>query len=166
MRDVVLTGLPGCGKGTLVRSLLGVAADSLVAVATGDIARRISAESARSGAMAPEDRMRSELLMEIARVRPANGAVLVDGLPRKAEQVGWAQENLCDPLFVYLDTAPSVCKQRMALRGRADDTPEFIERRMAEHTALLSAVLAEDADWLWLSDNDEASAHVVLEHLS
>ncbi len=163
MRDICLTGLPGCGKGTLARAFVDAAGGDLVAVATGDIARRISAESARSGAMAPEDLLRSELLMAIDAARPAGGAVVVDGLPRKPEQVGWAQEHLIDPLFVFLDTAPEECERRLIARGRADDTPVYAKMRLTEQAALLEQVLGVwDADWHYMEGNDRDSALGVL----
>ena len=166
MRDILITGLPGAGKGTLAKTLSEFDLD-IVYVSTGDIAREISEESASTGAFAPEEWLRSELLKKVRKAHEAGKPIVVDGFPRKAEQVVWAEKHMNRPLYVHLDTSPMVCIRRLLVRGRQDDTVANIARRMDDHGKAIDEVMAlvkqgeRDEDWIMISNNELHDAKVV-----
>lgn len=166
MRDILVTGLPGAGKGTLAKKLADFDVD-IVCISTGDIAREISEDSAATGAFAPEEWLRSELRKRVEKAHEAGRPVVVDGFPRKAEQVVWAEKHMNRPLYVHLDTSPMVCIRRLLVRGRMDDTVASIARRMDQHGQSIEEVMGlvkqgeRDEDWIMISNNELHDAKVV-----
>lgn len=166
MRDILITGLPGAGKGTLAKTLSELGKD-ITYVSTGDIAREISEESASTGAFAPEEWLRSELLKKVKKAHGAGKPVVVDGFPRKAEQVVWAEKHMNRPLYVHLDTSPMICIRRLLVRGRADDTVANIARRMSDHSVAIDEVMSlvkqgeRGEDWITIRNNEAHDAKVV-----
>lgn len=84
----------------------------------------------------------------------SNGVVM-DGYPRTV-----AQKNIFDPSFdiiIYIKVADEVAIQRLSQRGRADDTPEAIKKRLElyhhETGSLLDIFLNEGK--LWVVDGEQ-----------
>ena len=74
--------------------------------------------------------------------------VLLDGFPRTADQAAALEEmlqNLGQPLdaAINIDVPNEVVTARMLARGRADDTPEAIARRLALYEQQTAPLL----DW-------------------
>ena len=71
-------------------------------------------------------------------LKDAEHGFILDGYPGNAAQadklaVVLKERNLPEPVVIYLDTPDDVVRDRMKRRRRADDTPETIERRIAEY---------------------------------
>lgn len=77
--------------------------------------------------------------------------VIVDGFPRTKEQAAWLNEYLQKnnekiDLVVVLEVPESEITRRLALRHRAEDTPETIARRMTIYRQKMYPVLGTFAE--------------------
>lgn len=165
MRDICITGLPGSGKGTLATNLCNYAASELgveaLVVVTGDIAREISKDSAKTGAFAPEDEMRKRVREYIDEARHDGKRVIMEGFPRAVPQLVLAEQILERPLYVMIDTPVLTCIRRLIKRGRGDDTTDAIGNRMVEHLKIVGGMMdiiqhggEEWEDYLVVPNND------------
>ena len=60
-----------------------------------------------------------------------NNRLILDGYPRQIEQAQWLiDEQRPIELCIWLDVSEEVIRQRLAERGRHDDTAEAIHRRL------------------------------------
>jgi adenylate kinase len=130
---VLMLAPPGGGKGTQGIRLaehLGVPH-----VSSGDLLRAAAAEGTelgrrvdeylKDGRLAPD-----ELATEAIRPILASRAdYVLDGFPRRITQA----EGVEFDAVIFLDVPYDVVKQRLAGRGRADDTPEVIAKRLREY---------------------------------
>ena len=145
--NVLFLGLQGSGKGTQGKRL----ADEygLAYIGTGDMLRAaVAAGSAlgrrvqpilESGALVPDELMIELIADRISQDDALDGFVL-DGFPRTYAQAE-ALDRMLSPLsrdltvVFELQVPHDVAVERLRLRaadeGRADDTPEAIERRIA-----------------------------------
>ncbi len=139
---VTLLGPPGSGKGTQARRL--VEQFELAYVGAGDLLRReVAQDSPRAnrieaflnaGQLVP-----LPLLMEVVEnflvTIPSHKGIVFDGIPRSLDQAV-ALDELLDRLGRRLDAAillvvpDEVVYERLLRRGRTDDTPEVIARRL------------------------------------
>lgn len=140
-RRLVILGRQGSGKGTQCVRL--VAHYGTVHVSTGDMLRAAIAEGTAMGKQAKAvmdagDLVSDPIINGIVAERLAKDdirahGVLLDGFPRTPVQAE-ALEELVGPggldAAINLEVPVPVVKERMLLRGRADDTPEAIERRL------------------------------------
>lgn len=163
MRDVCITGLPGSGKGTLAKNL-ELLADSMAlkttTIVTGDIAREISAESRSTGAFAPEPELRRRVQDIVDEARDANSIVIMEGFPRTVAQMAIAELMLERPLYVIMDTPLIMCMRRLLGRGRNDDMPDNIGKRLVDHQQIVGEVMSVIKsgevweDYMVVSNND------------
>jgi adenylate kinase len=144
--DILLLGPQGAGKGT--QGKLIAAEYGIPHVATGDMLR--AAIAARTplglrvkptyeeGGLVPDDLMVELIRERLAEVDAAEGFVL-DGFPRTMAQAEALDEMLREigrELDVVLEfqLEDAIGRERMLRRaaeeGRADDTPEAIDRRL------------------------------------
>lgn len=139
---LLIIGPQGAGKGTqaaLLRDELGVPQ-----VSTGDLFRaNISAGTElgkraqsymKAGELVPDSVTEDMVADRLAQADAAAG-FLLDGFPRNIAQADWLAKLLASrgtPIqAVVLLTAPDeVLTERMRARGRADDTPEAIRKRL------------------------------------
>ena len=75
-----------------------------------------------------------------------NKGFVLDGFPLTAKQAEYLenvskQRGLGEPIVVHITVADSTATQRMLKRGRSDDNPATIERRLAEYHAQAELVL-------------------------
>jgi adenylate kinase len=147
--NLLILGPQGAGKGT---QAIRIADEyELPHVSTGDMLRAAVANGTELGKvvgpiMERGDLVTDELMIALIRERlgvddTARGFVL-DGFPRTL-----AQAEALDPMLreigkdlhavVVLELPDAVCRDRMLkraeLEGRADDTPEAIDRRLATY---------------------------------
>lgn len=147
---LVIMGRQGAGKGTQCELL--AAHYGIDHLSTGDVLRAAVAEGSELGVKAKAfmdagDLVPDELMTDIvaSRVGGDKGAAgfLLDGFPRNVGQAETLVEITApDGLHacVNLDVEESVVRERMIARGREDDTPEAIDRRLqlyAQETAPL-----------------------------
>jgi adenylate kinase len=140
---LLIVGPQGAGKGTQAALL----ADSLGIphVSTGDLFRanldggtelgRLAKKYMDAGELVP-DEVTQEMVADRVAQPDAQQGFLLDGFPRNIQQADWLTELLVGqsaPIqAVVLLTAPDeVLLERMLTRGRADDTVEAINRRLA-----------------------------------
>jgi adenylate kinase len=143
--NTLLLGIQGSGKGTQAKRI--AAEYDVPHVATGEILRKAIADGTRlgeqvDGILARGDLVPDETMIDLIREqlsRTDEGFVL-DGFPRTMAQAEALNEMLAEigrPLDVVfeLQVPDEVALERMAKRaveeGRADDTPEVMENRIA-----------------------------------
>ena len=144
--DVLLLGVQGAGKGTQAKR---IASDfDLAHIATGEMLRDAIAEGSElgrrvqpileSGELVPDDLM-IELIRERLQSEDAENGFVLDGFPRTMTQAEALDSMLAEvgrPLSVVfvLQVPDEVAVERLHRRaeeeGRADDTPEAIEKRL------------------------------------
>ena len=131
MPDLVMLGPPGSGKGTQAKPL--AEEHGLQYVSTSDLLRRAGGDVRRymeAGELVPDE-------LVVAEVRGAlgDGGYVLDGFPRtvaQAEALDAALEQAGRPLpeAVLLDVPDEEVVGRLASRGREDDDPETVRRRL------------------------------------
>jgi adenylate kinase len=144
--DILLLGPQGAGKGTQGRMI--AAAFGIPHVATGDMLREAMAADSElgrrvkpiydAGGLVPDDLMIA-LIRERLNADDARNGFVLDGFPRTMPQVEALEEMLreigrdLDVVFAF-QLEDEVGRERMLRRaaeeGRADDTPDVIERRL------------------------------------
>jgi adenylate kinase len=140
---LLIMGPQGAGKGT--QAALLAENLSLPPVSTGDILRANVALGTELGLQAQEFMSRGELVpddltnqMIAARLAEpdAERCWLLDGYPRNVLQAKWLDELLTErgtkvTAVIFLNAPDPVVLKRMLLRGRADDTEQAINTRLA-----------------------------------
>lgn len=144
---LLLIGAPGAGKGTQAQKI----ADhfGLVHISSGDLLREHVAKATSIGQtaqayMARGDLVPDAVVLDMLRkpvvAAAATGGYVLDGFPRNVEQAQTAYGVAKDlgvsvQLAVYLEVAREALIERIVARGktsgRADDTREVVERRLA-----------------------------------
>jgi adenylate kinase len=126
--NVVLLGPPGSGKGTQAERLSDER--KLRHISTGDLVRAHPDETeryARAGRLVPDDVM---MRLLGGALDEGDGDVLLDGFPRSVEQAEALEDLLPLDAVVFLDVPDDVVLERLARRGREDDEPDVIRRRL------------------------------------
>lgn len=140
-----MLGPQGAGKGTQAARI--TSEYEIPHVATGDILRgAIAAESELGQKVKPiverGDLVPDELMIELIRDRlsqaDAAGGFVLDGFPRtlgQAEALDLMLREIGRALNVVLalQVHDDVARERMLARGRNDDTPEAIDRRLSHY---------------------------------
>ena len=153
--DWILFGPPGCGKGTQAERLS--ASRNLFHFSTGDVLRDNVARATELGRKADVIMKRGDLVPDdiiIGMVRgklsepaiTAKSGVLFDGFPRtipQAEALAAALMELGRKLggVLSLEVNEEEIVERLAKRGRPDDTPETVRARLAVYRKQTSPLL-------------------------
>lgn len=152
MTRLVILGKQGAGKGT--QCALLVEHYGIPHVSTGDMLRAAVAAGTELGLKAKAvmdagDLVSDELILGIVRERLAESdaakGFLLDGFPRTEAQADGLFELLSPgtvDLAINLDVPDEVVTQRMLERGREDDTPEAIARRLELYEAETAPLLS------------------------
>lgn len=148
--QLVFFGPPGAGKGTQAQRI--VEQFGIPQISTGDILRAAVAAGTALGKqagplMAAGKLVPDELVVGIVdeRLREADCAkgFLLDGFPRtipQAEALGRVLAKAGKEIqhVVSLEVPDEVIQERMKGRGRADDSPETVQKRLDEFRRLTS----------------------------
>ena len=144
-RRLVILGKQGAGKGTQCELL--VERYGVAHISTGDMLRAAVAAGTELGRQAKEvmdagELVSDELILGIVAERfeepDTAPGFLLDGFPRTEAQADGLFALLAPHTVdraIDLDVADDVVMQRMLDRGRADDTPEAIARRLELYEA-------------------------------
>ena len=139
---LVFIGPPGAGKGTQAEKI--VETYKIAHLSTGDMLRaardaqteigKKADEYMSSGALVPDEIIIGIIRERLEQPDCAHG-YLLDGFPRTLAQAGELDEMLAakeTPLDVVLELQVHEDElfERLAGRGRADDTPEVIRQRL------------------------------------
>lgn len=91
----------------------------------------------QAGRLVPSEYVHQVVLKELHRL-PADAGIVLDGSPRKPLEVQQLNQDLPPlgrklDLVVFLNVDRTVVEQRLAKRGRHDDSPETIKVRWAAY---------------------------------
>ncbi len=140
MTRLVILGKQGAGKGT--QCALLVNHFNIPHISTGDMLRAAVAEGTELGLRAKTtmdagELVSDDLILGIVQERltqpDAENGFLLDGFPRTDAQAQGLVEMLAPEgidMAINIEVPDAVVTQRMLARGRDDDTPEAIERRL------------------------------------
>jgi adenylate kinase len=146
---LVILGRQGSGKGT--QCALLVEHYGIPHISTGDMLREAVAQGTEFGLQAKAimdrgDLVSDDVIVGVVEERLARDDVaagyLLDGFPRTVGQAEALAAIAAPVVVVNLDVPTELVLERMLQRGRADDTAEAIERRLAlyeEQTSPLTA---------------------------
>lgn len=144
---VVIVGAPGSGK-TIQAGLLarryGLPSIAVADLLRAGLGKRRGEPVELAAGVASGDLAGDELANNLVKTRitqrDASNGFILDGYPRTAEQARFLDDHLQSqgwpkPRVVVLNVADDVVRRRLAARGRVDDRPEWIERRLQEFHA-------------------------------
>ncbi len=149
---IIILGRQGSGKGTQAARI----ADryGVVHISTGDMLRAAVAEGTDlgnkakaimdAGNLVPDDVMNGIVEERLTKPDVVSGGFLLDGFPRTPGQADALVDFVGDQLqlAINLDVSVEVVTQRMVERGREDDTPESIARRLELYEAETAPLLS------------------------
>lgn len=144
---IILLGIQGSGKGTQAELLVnrGIVKN----LSMGEILRHRATEEQQkqmlAGVMVGDDEIRGYLLEELRQIGDSPEIVL-DGFPRTLHQAEWLLKQreigvLKISAVVNLSAPESVVKKRLLLRGRQDDTPKAITKRINIYQETFKSIL-------------------------
>lgn len=150
---IVFIGPPGAGKGTQAERM--IEKYKLAHLSTGDMLRAArdaqtdvgkKADTYMSSGQLVPDEIIVEIIQERLGESDCQGGYLLDGFPRTIAQAEALDSMLAakgTPLDVVLElkVPEEELFQRLAGRGRADDTPEVIKQRLVAYRDQTSPLL-------------------------
>ncbi|GJM37118.1 MAG: adenylate kinase [Acidimicrobiales bacterium] len=158
---LVILGRQGSGKGT--QALRISETFGCIHISTGDMLRaavaagselgRQAEEVMNAGGLVGDDIMNGIVAERLGADDIMANGVLLDGFPRTSDQAD-ALERICADQGVAIDRAINldvpvdVVRERMVARGREDDTPEAIDKRLALYEEQTAPLL----DWFGARD--------------
>lgn len=148
-QTIIFIGPQGSGKGTQVREVTKHLEENskkpVTNIETGKAFRQLAEEGSYTaqrvkellaeGQMIPNFLTKAFVVKFLIRNLTPETHLTMDGFPRNLVQVKFIDDLMAfykrDSLtVVYLDVAEEVVRERMAGRGRNDDTPELIDERL------------------------------------
>lgn len=153
---IILFGKPGAGKGTQAERL--VQEEHYVLVGAGELLRaeaqhnQALAAAMNAGQLVGKDYLFPLITKQLERY--GHKRIILDGFPRDRAQAQWLKSQLeINPPeridLIILEISDDEVRDRLAKRGRADDTPEAIAARLKiyEHDVTQAIeLLGEAAD--------------------
>lgn len=137
-RAITVMGAAGSGKSTVAKMVAGRLGWHYVS--TGDIARGlIDGEWQALGLMAPEAEMREAFEQEVAE----HEYVVLDGMPRKPEQVDYLDIMFDDVQYFVIKISNQDAITRLLKRGRTDDTEGAIIQRLNDYQRTTEKAIAK-----------------------
>ena len=142
---LVFIGPPGVGKGTQSERL--VSHLGIIHLSTGEMLRQACDEHSElgrkadkfmeSGQLVPDELM-LELVSQRLQAPDCRAGYLLDGFPRTLGQAASLDKSLAEhgtPLDLVLELTADAEElvRRLAARGRKDDQPEIVRRRLEEY---------------------------------
>ena len=146
---LIFTGPQGCGKGTqvdLLKQKLQDVGDLVVDVQTGQIFRQLASDGSYTGSrikeltnagdMVPDIFTNAMWISDISKRMTAEAHLTFDGVPRTLDQALVVDQILkfydrTSVQVISLDVPEEEVVSRMVARGREDDTPKSIRKRLS-----------------------------------
>lgn len=130
---IILMGLAGSGKSTQGQILAKEM--GRVWLSAGEVLRRTEQFKSvlDAGGLVDDGIVIPMMTGAIAQAIVEGKEIILDGYPRDVEQAEWIAENAADRIeaVFYIEVPKEELMRRIALRKRADDTEEAIQRRFA-----------------------------------
>lgn len=156
---IILMGIPGSGKGTQAEKL--IEQYGYAHVSTGDLLRALDANpdadpadkqalaDMKAGKLVADDLIYKLAFTAIKEAIAAGKGVILDGAIRTVDQAKayhtfFEEEELTEDILVLeVAITDDMSFERLADRGRADDTPEILQQRIAEQgNSVLQPILS------------------------
>jgi adenylate kinase len=156
---LMIIGPQGVGKGT--QSVLLSEAIGVPHISTGDLFRSHASAQTELGRRAQEymnagelvpDAVTNAMVAERLTVDDTTNGYLLDGFPRTLDQARWFSQTLGPErdlqAVILLEAPQEELLQRMLARGRDDDRPEIIHRRLELYRTTTQPLLDHYANLL------------------
>ena len=144
---LLIMGPQGVGKGTQAAKL--AEHFGIPAISTGDIFRYNLKNQTELGKQAQAfidkgelvpDELTNSIVKDRLAMDDAQGGWILDGYPRNEAQAVFLDKYLAEngtsvSATLYFEVSDSLLRERLLGRGRADDTPEVIDNRLAVNKA-------------------------------
>lgn len=138
--NILLAGVQGSGKGTQGKKLSKYL--KIPHISVGDVIKShlekdskiiypYTWEEYNQGKLATDETMFNVLSHELKSSKAKKGFIL-DGFPRTSNQQQYVANNFLIDVCIQLDIPDDIVISRLTKRGRVDDTPKAIKRRI-EH---------------------------------
>ena len=149
---LLIIGPPGSGKTTQaakLRSKYKIPSISMADIlkkeggSKSDLSRRLKVNLAGD---LVSDEVANELIDKRLQRKDVAQGFILDGYPVTEKQAAYldamlSQRGLPTPVVIHLSAPDNVVVERMSQRGRSDDTPEAMKRRLEEYHLQSKAVL-------------------------
>jgi adenylate kinase len=157
-RVILLLGPPGAGKTTQAEKLSRLL--RIPAISMADVLRREGGGRTQlnkalraqiAGGELISDEAANQLIGKRIARKDAQGGFILDGYPGTARQAEYFDALLVDralpkPVVIHLSIPDTVADTRLQKRGRADDEPANIERRIVEYRDQAALILGRYTD--------------------
>jgi adenylate kinase len=153
-RVILMLGPPGAGKTTQsekLKSAMGLPIISMTEVlrreggGKGGLNKNLRSQIASGDLLS--DEMANSMMRKRITQKDCERGFIVDGYPFTAKQAEYFEALLADlslprPIVVHLSVPDNEAYQRLQKRGRVDDTPGNVERRIVEYRREAELLLA------------------------
>lgn len=153
--NLVILGAPGSGKGTQAGRL--AKRFNLRHISSGELLRKEVAEGTpvgkevetvmKEGKLVPDQTVLKVISMALAdKERSGFGGWILDGYPRTADQAEALEDVISTnretvEAVIFLEVDNEVLASRLTNRGRADDTPEAVLKRLEVYNEEIKQLL-------------------------
>ncbi len=149
---ILLMGPAGAGKSLQGHKLADE--HGYAYISTGEIFRLFLTGQRRAAMLEGklmDDHDTIDMIDKVFDIVDTKDEFILDGFPRTAEQVAWLMKQVEKgrfdrPIVVHMDVSEKETRDRLAKRGRPDDTPESITQRYQLYASKTQPILQQFRD--------------------